>query len=231
MITLISLIVALLTINPSNTANETRNVDAFMYVDVAGSITVNLIPSDEHKVDIEMLRGDSEDLITEVRSNTLKLKFKSKGFNWNGSNKNKARIDVYYRSLEGISASAGSSVKSDNEVVADNMEIDVSSGASVKVGFEVRALEVDVSSGGSVKLEGETERQHVEVSSGASYTGTELKSQECSVEASSGASAKVWVERDFEADASSGATIKYKGDPKNRDIDAGKYSGGSVREM
>ena len=41
------------------------------------------------------------------------------------------------------------------------MEIDVSSGASVKVSFEVRKLDVDISSGGSVKVSGEAEVDRV----------------------------------------------------------------------
>lgn len=232
MITLFSLLIAFFTLNPSTSIdNDTRALEAFQYLDVSGSISVELIPSDEHRIEIEMLRGDVENLISEVRSKTLKLKFKTKGFNWNSSNKNKANVKVYYERLNGIDASAGSNVKSNSDVVSDNMEIDVSSGASVKVSFEVEELDVDISSGGSVKVSGEATRQHVDISSGASYIGSDLRSQRCSVDASSGASAKVWVEDDLEADASSGASIRYKGEPKNRNIDAGKYSGGSIREM
>ena len=232
MLTLLSLFLAFFTLNPAAVSDhETRDLDAFKYLDVSGSISVELIASNEHKVDIEMLRGNIEDLITEVNGKTLKLKFKSKGFNWNSNNKNKAKVKVYYSMLDGIDASAGSNVRSESEVNADNMEIDVSSGASVKVSFDVEKLDVDISSGGSVKVSGEATKQYVDISSGASYIANDLKSKWCSVDASSGASAKVWVEEELEADASSGASIRYGGDPKHKDIDAGKYSGGSIREM
>jgi len=209
---------------------QTRNLDAFEKLRVSGGIEVNLFKSNDHKADIEMERGEYDDLVTEVKGGVLVIKFKSKKLSW-GNNNNKASIDLYYKTLRSLDISAGSTVKGSEPISSGSMDIDVSSGARCAVELETGELSVDISSGASCTLSGSAEDQKVDVSSGASYNGEKLASKYTNVDASSGASARVWVTDRLVADASSGASIRYKGNPKKTDIDSGKWSGGSVKKM
>ena len=71
----------------------------------------------------------------------------------------------------------------------------------------------------------------MQASSGGNYNGRNFESKKVIVNASSGGSATVWATDSLKANASSGGSVKFKGDPKQRDIDVGKYSGGSIRQM
>jgi len=231
MLTILVIILGFLSSGTTATNVETRNLDEFTGLSVSGSISVELVASTEHKAEIELLKGDIDKLITEVKGSTLKIKFKNKdGWNW-GGNQNKAKIVLHYVDLDMIDASAGSKVSSKEKVSAKEMEMDVSSGASVKLELETQKLDADVSSGASVKIMGTADDQSIDISSGASYHASDLASKNCDVDASSGASAKVWASQSLKADASSGASIKYKGDPEKTNLDPGKYSGGSIRKM
>ena len=209
---------------------QTREVDDFEKIRVSGGIAVTIIESNDTKVDIDIIRGDYDALITEVKGNTLTIKFKDKILNW-GSNNNKAKVDVYYRNLNAITVSSGSSVKGNDVIKATRMDIDVSSGSTCSIEVNADRVDVDVSSGSSVSVKGSSDELDVDVSSGSTYNGTKLEAASVDVDASSGSTARVWATERLNADATSGSSIKYKGDPKKKDIDSGKWSGGSVKKM
>jgi len=210
--------------------SQTRDLDSFSKLRVSGGIKVTLIKSSDSKADIDMQRGDYDDLITEVKGDVLTIKFKSKMLNW-GNNNGKADIDLYFSTLESIDASAGSTIRGEDRIVTNEMDIDVSSGSTVSVEVETKDLTVDVSSGATCSLSGSTDDQEVDVSSGATYRGREMASKYTNVDVSSGATATVWATERLVADASSGATVRYKGNPKKKELDSGKWSGGSIKQL
>lgn len=210
--------------------SQTRDLNSFNKIRVSGGIKVTLIKSSDSKADIDIKRGDYDDLITQVKGDVLTIKFKSKMLNW-GNNNGKADIDLYYSTLESIDASAGCTIRGKDRIITDDMDIDVSSGSSVSVEVETRDLTVDVSSGATCSLSGSTNDQEVDVSSGASYRGREMSSKYTNVDVSSGSSATVWATEMLVADASSGASVRYKGNPKKKDLDSGKWSGGSIKKL
>ena len=207
---------------------EERKLDNFTGLQVSGGISVEIYEGSPH-ADINVTKGDIDDLITEVRDGVLKIKFENKWFN---SGSRQAKIKLYSNlNLEEISGSAGAYIHSEETLTSGDLEVDCSSGASVDLVVETGDCEADVSSGGSLKLSGEASDLEASSSSGGSFNGSNLKSADVEVSASSGGVAKVWVTGDLEASASSGGSVKYKGDPKSTDINVGKYSGGNVSRM
>lgn len=209
---------------------QTRSVDNFDKVRVSGSITATLVQGNDSKVKYEILRGNESDFVTEVKNGTLIVKFKDKLMNW-GNNNGKARVTITYKSLKSVDVSAGSTVKGEDVIEADDFDIDVSSGASCKLNVEAGDVSVDVSSGSTLTLDGKAGDLDVDVSSGATFNGSDMEAGYVNIDASSGSSARVWVKDHLVADATSGASITYRGNPGKTDIDSGKWSGGSVRKV
>jgi len=213
-------------------AQKNIKLDNFSSLNVSGGIKVELIHGSTHGAEVDIIKGDFDDLKIKVEGDELDISWKSKGWGWGGNNGNrKANIKLTYTELDGIDVSAGASVFGEESISGENMEIDASSGASVKVAINVKDTEVDVSSGATSSISGKTNHLEVDVSSGASFKGSELEAQDVEVSVSSGASAKVWANKSLEAEASSGGSVKYKGDPSELDLDPGKYSGGSIKKM
>jgi hypothetical protein len=214
----------------SFTDAQTRTLDKFSSVSVCGSITVDLRQGSSPKAEIEMIKGDLSDLILEVKDDELVIEFKNKKMgNW--SNNRKANIQLTYTELDEIDACAGAAVRTDDVIKAESFDAEASSGASIKIDLKADDVDVSVSSGASVSIAGNTESLDVDASSGASYKGGDFEADDVDVSVSSGASAKVWAKKSLDAEASSGGSVKYKGDPSEMDLDAGKYSGGSIRKM
>jgi len=208
---------------------ETRTLETFHSIDVSGSYDVTLVQSDEHKAEIEMIKGNIEKVDIAVKGGTLYLKYKKKGFKW--GNDTKARVTVYYSKIKALEMSAGSKVKTDGSISAKSFLLDVSSGASATIEIEANMLEVDISSGSRAKVSGSADTQKVDCSSGAAYQAKRLETKKASIDVSSGSAANIWVTEEITAEASSGGSVKYKGAPEKKNIDAGKYSGGSIKAV
>jgi len=220
-----------LAFNVSAQKKESRKLSDFNEIKVSGGISVELFEGNP-LAKIEVSKGELDELVTEVKGDVLHIKFSKKGiFNWNSGNR-KAYIKLYGNlNLESINASAGSYIGTENVVVSNSMDINVSSGAQIDIEIEAVKAKCKTSSGGNVILKGISNSLNVDASSGGSFNGKKLESENVKVNASSGGNASVWASDSINANASSGGSVKYKGSPKHKELKSGKYSGGSIREL
>lgn len=101
------------------------------------------------------------------------------------------------------------------------------SGASLLIdGITSERVDLDASSGGSLRVSGDCATLCVDASSGASINAAKLTCEFVKAEASSGASAVVFARTSIDADASSGGDIDVEGSPTRIEVD--KSSGGDI---
>lgn len=203
----------------SSFAQNTRKVDYFNKVSASASVKVKLIKSDEQRVEYKMLKGDEDRLITEVKNDRLIVKIKNKAFNWN--NNTKAAVKVYYTELEAVSASAGATVKAEEPITGERVDVEVSSGAVMDVEVEASKVKAEASSGSRLLIEGSAEKGAFEVSSGANIDAVTLVCDNVKAEANSGGRMKVHANKKLHAEANSGGSIRYKGNADYVDSDSG----------
>lgn len=102
-----------------------------------------------------------------------------------------------------------------------------SSGASLFIdGLTSERVDLDASSGGSLRVSGDCVDLRVDASSGASINAAKLTCEFVKAEASSGGSAVVFASTSIDADASSGGGIDIEGGPTRVEVD--ESSGGDV---
>jgi hypothetical protein len=160
-------------------------------------------------------------LITEVKNNELNIYFEK--------NVNRAKARNVYLTTDNISkinASSGASVKSENTIQATSLNLDSSSGSTIKIHANANDIKSESSSGSSIKIYGKCNTFTANSSSGSTINAEELKTINAKTEASSGANINVNVTNKLTAKASSGGDIDYEGNPA--DIDKEISSGGSV---
>lgn len=201
-----------------------RNVGSFTEVQVSQGIDLILQGDKKEGIVLIMANGmDADEVLTEVRGNRLKIHLE-------GNRYRNISVKVYvgYSKLEGISASSASTVYAEGVIKGDRMTIDVSSAADVEVSVDVNDLSVSASSSGDVEVAGKSKYLEVSVSSAGGVDAYDLEAENVRVRASSGAGAKVNAKNEIDAHASSGASIRYIGNPSKSRTDSS--SGGSVRK-
>ncbi len=196
---------------------QTRDIGNFNAVKTSGSVSVKLEKADSPGLKYKMLKGDESDLITTVSDGVLSIKIKGKGLFSRGYAK--AKLVVYFTELESIKSSAGSSVTSEDVIIADNLELSASSGASVRVIVEASELTASSSSGATLSIEGSTDKVKMGASSGASVSAGDLIANKVKASASSGASVSCHANKKIVAKSSSGGSVTYSGNPEDKEID------------
>lgn len=141
----------------------------------------------------------------------------------------KAFIKVSVDTLERLKVQSGGKVRSTNALIGEWLYIDVNSGGEVRLELEFNEVECNLTAGAEGTLRGNASRFQSEISAGSMLKAEGLVTKNCIVSANSGAHAEVFVTEELTATSSSGASIKYAGDPLKKNID--ENSGGSVRKM
>ena len=212
----------------AQTAPETRAVAAFRAVEVSSGVELRLAAGTAQRVEAS---ADTPEILarltTEVRNGVLKISFDREWSEKMGlKSVRNLRVSVTAAGLTALKASSGATVNVAGPYAVDKLQLDLSSGATLRADFTAAALEAHVSSGGVATLSGTAQRLDVQASSGGEFKGAELRATACEAAASSGGLVAVAVRETLTADASSGGGVRYSGSPR---VTKHTSSGGSVR--
>lgn len=211
----------------STEKTETRNLKDFDKIKVSSGIDLFVRMGETEEVKV-VADGDIIDqVITEVKDGTLKIYMKQNN-NWNWGITKSRKVYVSVKELERLEASSGSDVNSENTLTGENLKVSASSGSDITLEIHYKNFTLDTSSGSDARISGKTKNFDAESSSGSDIKAQDLESVICKVSVSSGSDATVNVSDELYANASSGADVRYYGNPQVKDIN--ESSGGDVTQ-
>ncbi len=201
---------------------EERSLRAFERITVGQAISVELEKGNSEKAVVEVRGVDLDDVITEVRGSTLRIKMAE------GRYRNlDVRVRVTYKELSSVSVSSAADLYSRGIITADRFDIDVSSAGGVELQVDAQKMEIEASSSGHAEVSGKAGDVEISASSAGSIRAFDLEADEVYARANSAGSVKITAKRSIDARASSGGSIRYRGNPDKEYT--GSSSGGSVR--
>ncbi|HMJ67536.1 MAG TPA: head GIN domain-containing protein [Cyclobacteriaceae bacterium] len=203
--------------------SETRALAAFRGIRVGEAIDLYLKKGDKESAKVEVENVKLSDVVTEVSGSYLRIHMRS------GNYHGRRTVKVYltYVTLEKLSASSASSVFSEGIVKTPSLDLAVASAANVELQLEAGDVTVDVASAGDITLEGKAKNLSIEASSAGSVDAYNFECEKVEATVSSAGSAKINVTKTLDANASSGGSIRYRGNPGSTNTDSS--SGGSVK--
>lgn len=231
----------------SNGTTQVRNVGPFSGISVSGGIKVNFTQGNNQSVVVDTDSDKQKYVITEVKNGILMVAVDYK----KNMNFKKLLVTVEAPELTSAKVSSGSLFTGLNTINANDFAIQVSSGANLNADLNVKnTTNLDISSGSSVTLDVNTKNFEFEGSSGSSATvrgnaentifrtssassvnAQNLVAKNGNATASSGSTIKMNVTENLIGGASSGASIRYAGNPRNVSRDAKISSGGSIKPI
>jgi hypothetical protein len=178
-------------------------------------------------VDVYLTKGDKESarvVVSEVAGSYLKV-YMREG-NYRGSRS--VKVYVTYVTLEKLSASSAANIFSESTIKTSRLDVNASSAASIEVTIDAGDVLADVSSAADIVMEGKAHSLEAEASSAGDIDAYNLECELVVASVSSAGSAKVNCTKEIEAQASSGGTIRYRGNPGRTNTSSS--SGGSVKK-
>lgn len=204
-----------------NVNEETRKVGDFQGVSVTSGMNVHLIHGDQQKV-VVVADANLHDLIeTKVEGNILEVRALANI--WKAHEK---KVVVTSPEISEISGTAGSTIVTDNQLVAGKIKIKGSAGSTLRINIDGQNVEISANSGANVEMEGYVRELIIRTSSGANIKAGDLKVDKCDAKASSGGNMWISAQNELTADASSGGNIFYSGTPAA--FNQSSSSGGNI---
>lgn len=205
--------------------SETRSIGSFSGIKTGEAIDVYLKKGDKESVRVEMTGDQLRNIITEVVGSYLKIHRRD-----NSIFRNNVDVKVYvtYVSIDRIYASSAANVFSDGPIKAESMEFHASSAADIELTIEASRVAVHASSAADVILEGTAKSIDAEASSSGEVDAYRLQVETAKASASSAGSIKLSVSQELVAGASSGGSVRYRGNPTRTNTHSS--SGGSVKK-
>ncbi len=204
--------------------SENRTVGSFKGVKTQQGIDVYLKKGTKEALRVEVTGVDLSDVVTEVSGDYLKVQMKHGNYRGDYG----VKVYVTYVELNNISASSAGSVFAENVIKATDLTLSASSAATIDIQLEADQVEVSTSSAAEIEIKGKAKTLTIDASSAAEVDAYELVADNVDVETSSAGEVKVNVVKSIKARASSGGSVRYRGNPEQSNTTSS--SGGSVKK-
>ncbi|CAN1549171.1 Putative auto-transporter adhesin, head GIN domain containing protein [Flavobacteriaceae bacterium] len=200
----------------------TKNLGDFDAVKVFDKISLQLIPSEESKIELSG-KNSSE---VEIVNNNGELKVRMQiGKFLSGED---VTALVYYKKIQSLDACEGSYISSDQVIKQISFSLNAKEGAEIKLKLEVQKLSIRATSGGIINLEGMAKNQDIIISSGGVLNAKDFQTEQTNVAISAGGTADVRASELVDAKVRAGGTITIFGKPKQ--INQKTVLGGSINQ-
>jgi uncharacterized protein YxeA len=207
-----------------NVVEKNRDVSGFNGIHVSNGIDVYFTQGDEENLLLVADENLHQYIQTEVRNGILHIE---SDVNIRDPKELKILLDII--DLDQIKVSSAGDVKSENQLLTDNLEITLSSAGDLKLNVSAKTINCRISSSGDAKLWGETDELHANLSSAGNLYAFDLRAKKVIVDVSSAGDAEVHATEEIEMDASSAGDIHYKGNA--RVVKSHSSSAGSIKKV
>lgn len=215
-------IIVLLLASGLGFSQVTKNVGDFNSIAVFDRISVELIKSNESKIEIKGDRADEVELVN--KNGNLKVRMKLKKL----LDGEEITAKVYYKSLESIDASEGSYVISDDVFKQSSIKANAKEGSEIRVNIDVEKATLRAVTGGILQIKGSASNQDASVGTGGILRAEGLETSQTTVTITTGGEADVRATELVDAKVRAGGTITVFGSPKQ--INKKTTLGGSINE-
>jgi hypothetical protein len=198
-----------------------RTLEPFSELIVRDRIIVRLVKSENESAVIQVQGINESAVKTEIKGNALEMSIYGEPFT-----KKKVMVTLNYVTLKAIFVSGGADVTTTSLFKSDELLVDLKSGGMLYLDADIESLKGKLVEGALLTAEGYANTMEVSVSTRATLSAYDLECEKVTIKASSGGKAKINVESELNADASSNGFVSYKGNPSK--IARNAVSGGTI---
>jgi hypothetical protein len=205
--------------------SENRKVGSFSGVRVSEGIDVYLKQGDREAVRVEVSGVPLDAVITDVSGDILRVQMSSGRYRGSRT----VKVYVTFVQLSKLMASSAANIYSESPIRTRSLSLSASSAGTIEVNADAEEITASASSAGDIELRGKARVASFDASSAGEIDAYGLEVEEAKADTSSGADIKLSVTQKIEAHASSGSSIRYRGNPMKTNTNSS--SGGSVKRI
>lgn len=192
-----------------NVKTEEREISTFETIKVNGAFTIYLSQDDDYSLKVVADENLMEVIKTTVKGDVLYITTEK-----NIYKSTEMKLYIGFKHLSGLKANGAISLKSDQTLRFDELDIEINGASSADLKLSANQLRIDNSGASTVKLAGVCDEFSIDISGAGSVSAYDLIVKRGSIDISGVGSGKVCVEEDLRVNISGIGSVKYKGDPR-----------------
>lgn len=200
----------------------TKNLGEFDSVSVFDKISVQLIDSNENRIEITGSRANDVEIVN--KNGTLKIRMAVKNI-LDGED---VSVKLYFKDINEISANEGSYVICDSPLKQTAMKVDTKEGAEVRLNLDVKKANLRAVTGGILKIKGKATNSDISIGTGGVLQAEDLQTVQTSIKITTGGEADIRASELVDAKVRAGGNITIYGSPQQ--INKSTTLGGSINE-
>ncbi|MCI5082654.1 MAG: DUF2807 domain-containing protein [Saprospiraceae bacterium] len=202
-----------------------QTLETFDKISAIGDVEVILTQGETESIELEVEGMSKEDVSVEVEGGALKIRI-LKALLYKDV---EATAYVTYTNLRAIRASAGARIECKSVVEGDQIEFRASSGSWINAEVKANVVETVSTEGGILRLNGSATSQNTTVSTGGQCECEEMETKRAYIKANTGGLARIFVTESLEANANTGGSVRYRGEPQK--IETKELISGGVEKL
>lgn len=192
-----------------NVQTEKREVGSFETIKVSGAFTIYLSQDDDYSLKVVADENILDIIKTKVKGDVLYISTEK-----NISKSKEMKLYIGFKHLSGLKANGAISLKSDQTLRFDELDIEINGASSADLQLTANRLRIDNSGASTIKLAGKCDEFSIDISGAGSVSAYDLIVKRGSIDISGVGSGKVCVKEDLRVSISGIGSVKYKGEPK-----------------
>lgn len=200
----------------------TKDLGEFDKLEVYDRISVQIIQSDENRIEINGNRAGEVELIN--KNGTLKIRM-SFGKLLDGDD---ISAKLYFKQIYEIDASEGSYIICDAPIKQTALSVNTKEGAEVRLELDVKKVSLRAVTGGILKIKGKASSNDVSIGTGGVLQAMDLQTIQTSIKITTGGEADIRASELVDAKVRAGGNIMIFGSPQQ--INKKISFGGSIDE-
>ena len=215
-------IIVLLIISNLGFSQVNKSLGEFDKIRVFDRISVQLIPSNENRIEIKGSRADEVELVN--KNGTLKIRMALRKL-LDGED---ISAVLYFKQIGEIDASEGSYIICDTAIQQTALSVNTKEGSEIRLVLDVKKVTLRAVTGGVLKIKGNATNSDVSIGTGGAFQGMDLETVQTSVKITTGGEADVRASELVDAKVRAGGNITVFGSPAQ--INKKISFGGSINE-
>jgi len=202
-----------------------RKLDAFKSISVSGPADVKLVKGQGHSVKIESVGFAGSEVKTTITESNLRIQIGSPVL------KTRAEVDITitYEEISRISCEGACNIFSSELIQTGVLELQANAASVIEAEVQCKRLVIDCSTAGQVIVSGNTGELKIDASTSGTVDANALRADKVVVQARTASGVKVQASESLQADVSTAASLRYRGNPSKTNLQSS--TGGGIRKV
>lgn len=190
-----------------------KTLEPFKAIEAGSSFNIELYQGNESKVVVDAKKGDPSKLSFKIKGDKLVIE---QG-DYNGA-LNDVIVKITSPQFEDIDIHGAVDLMSKTPLTGNKLKIELSGASDADLEVNVKELDTDLSGSSDLKIKGTATEHKADVSGASNLKAVSLVTQRTIVDVSGAGDAKINAVEELVADISGAASVSYKDEPKQKNI-------------